>query len=222
MKTPACACRAGAAALSPYDSTANSVIFSQGEHMTAIRFAAPADSRALLAIYAQYITTPITFEYVLPSEQEFAGRIASISSCYPYIVCEEGETIIGYAYAHRHMERQAYQWNAELSVYLDTAATSRGLGKRLYGVLIQMLALQEVRNVYGCVTLPNARSEALHKSLGFRTVGVYTNAGYKNGTWHPVGWFEKTIAAYDSPPNPLVPISNVPQDVLQEIMTNAL
>ena len=112
------------------------------------------------------------------------------------------------------MERQAYQWNAELSVYLDMAATSKGLGKRLYGILIQMLALQEVRNVYGCVTL--------HRSLGFRAVGVYTNAGYKNGIWHPVGWFEKTIAAYDSPPNPLVPISNVPQDVLQEIMTNAL
>ena len=190
--------------------------------MTAIRFAAPADRRALLAIYAQYIATPITFECVLPSEREFAGRIASISSCYPYIVCEEGDSIVGYAYAHRHMERQAYQWNAELSVYLDTTATSKGLGKRLYGVLIRMLALQEVRNVYGCVTLPNARSEALHRSLGFRTVGTYTNAGYKNGKWHDVGWFEKSIAAYDSPPNPLVSINSLPQDALQEIMARAL
>lgn len=189
--------------------------------MTTIRFAAPADSRSLLAIYAQYITTPITFECVLPSEQEFAGRIASISSGYPYIVCEEADSIVGYAYAHRHMERQAYQWNAELSVYLDMAATSKGLGKRLYGILINILALQEVRNVYGCVTLPNARSEALHRSLGFRTVGMYTNAGYKNGKWHDVGWFEKSIAAYDSPPNPLVPIGSLPQDALQEIMTRA-
>ncbi len=185
--------------------------------MTTIRFATPADSRELLKIYAQYMTTPITFECDLPSEQEFSERIAFISGSYPYLACEEDGQIIGYAYAHRHMEREAYQWNAELSVYLDMKATSRGLGKLLYGVLISILALQEVRNVYGCVTLPNARSEALHKSLGFRTVGVYSNAGYKNGKWHDVGWFEKSIAAYGSPPNPFVPISGLPQDGLLKI-----
>ena len=185
--------------------------------MTTIRFATPADSRELLKIYAQYMTTPITFECDLPSEQEFSERIAFISGSYPYLACEEDGQIIGYAYAHRHMEREAYQWNAELSVYLDMKATSRGLGKLLYGVLISILALQEVRNVYGCVTLPNARSEALHKSLGFRTVGVYSNAGYKNGKWHDVGWFEKSIAAYGSPPNPFVPINGLPQDGLLKI-----
>ena len=190
--------------------------------MTVIRFATPADSCKLLKIYAQYMTTPITFECMLPSEQEFSERIAHISGSYPYLVCEEDGQIAGYAYAHRHMEREAYQWNAELSVYLDMGATSKGLGKCLYGVLMSILALQEVRNVYGCVTLPNARSEALHKSLGFRTVGVYSNAGYKNGKWHDVGWFEKSIAAYDSPPNPFVSINNLPEESLLKIMTNAL
>ncbi|MBB5142102.1 GNAT family N-acetyltransferase [Desulfovibrio intestinalis] len=190
--------------------------------MTVIRFATPADSRKLLKIYAQYMTTPITFECVLPSEQEFSERITHISGSYPYLVCEEDGQITGYAYAHRHMEREAYQWNAELSVYLDMDATSKGLGKRLYGVLMSILALQEIRNVYGCVTLPNARSEALHKSLGFRTVGVYSNAGYKNGKWHDVGWFEKSIATYDSPPNPFVSINNLPKESLLKIMTNAL
>lgn len=189
--------------------------------MPTIRFAAPADSQALLKIYAQYVATPVTFEYALPSEQEFSERIINISSEYPYIACEEDGQITGYAYAHRHMERAAYQWNAELSVYLDMTATSKGLGKRLYSMLINILTLQEVRNVYGCVTLPNARSEALHTSLGFRTVGVYSNAGYKNGKWHDVGWFEKSIAAYDSPPSPFVPIRSLPQDSLQNVMTCA-
>lgn len=40
--------------------------------MNTIRFAAPDDAAALLRIYAQYIETPITFEYTLPSEEEFA------------------------------------------------------------------------------------------------------------------------------------------------------
>ena len=86
--------------------------------MTA-RFAAAGDAEDLLAIYAQYIDTPVTFETVLPSADVFRGRIKEISAFYPYLVLEEEGKIVGYAYAHRHMARAAYGWNAELSVYLD-------------------------------------------------------------------------------------------------------
>ena len=87
----------------------------------------------LLKIYGEYLDTPITFECALPSEAEFAGRIAAVGREYPYLVCLEKGRIVGYAYAHRQAERAAYQWNAELSVYLDRSCTSRGLGRRLYG-----------------------------------------------------------------------------------------
>ena len=119
-----------------------------------IRFAAEADAPALLAIYAQYIETGITFEYQLPTREEFARRIRDFGGTYPYLVCEENGCIVGYAYAHRQAERAAYQWNAELSVYLDRSCTSRGLGRRLYGALIDILRLQGIRTVYGCVTVP--------------------------------------------------------------------
>lgn len=92
----------------------------------AFRFAAPADSAALLKIYGEYLDTPITFECALPSEAEFAGRIAAVGREYPYLVCLEKGRIVGYAYAHRQAGRAAYQWNAELSVYLDRSCTSRG------------------------------------------------------------------------------------------------
>ncbi len=186
-----------------------------------IRFATPQDSAALLRIYARYITTPVTFEYALPSEREFAARIAGISSFYPYLVHETDGEITGYAYAHRHMEREAYQWNAELSVYLDPAVTSRGLGKKLYRILMDMLALQRVKTVYGCVTLPNAKSEGLHTSLGFRLLGVYRNAGYKDGQWHDVGWFEKRIAPYGPEPEPVIPLSSVAPERLRKIIASA-
>ena len=42
-----------------------------------IRMAGLEDAAALLAIYAPYVReTAITFEYDVPSEKEFAGRIA--------------------------------------------------------------------------------------------------------------------------------------------------
>ena len=71
------------------------------------RFAAPADSAALLAIYGQYLDTPTTFECVLPSKEEFAGRITAFGGTYPYLVWEEDGRIRGYAYAHRQAERAA-------------------------------------------------------------------------------------------------------------------
>ena len=104
-----------------------------------IRFARETDSRQLLEIYRQYIDTTVTFEYVLPTEEEFAGRIREIGGEYPYLVCEEGGRAVGYAYAHKPFERAAYQWDAELSIYLDREYRGDGLGRRLYGMLMEIL-----------------------------------------------------------------------------------
>ena len=97
------------------------------------------------------------------------------------------------------MERAAYGWNAELSVYIDGGRLSEGIGKKLYAALTEILQLQNVVNVYGGVTLPNARSEGLHVSAGFSRSGVYRRTGFKNGAWHDVAWFEKAIAPHSSP-----------------------
>ena len=184
----------------------------------AFRFAAPADSAALLKIYGEYLDTPITFECALPSEAEFAGRIAAVGREYPYLVCLEKGRIVGYAYAHRQAERAAYQWNAELSVYLDRSCTSRGLGRRLYGALMDILRLQGIRTVYGCVTVPNEKSEGLHRALGFRRLGTYRSTGYKCGAWRDVAWFEKPIAPYDQNPEPIRPVEDIPAEALAAIL----
>jgi len=186
-----------------------------------IRLASGTDSESLLRIYAQYIDTAVTFEYDLPSAVEFARRIETIGKNYPYLVCELGGQIAGYAYAHRHMERAAYQWNAELSVYLDRAFTSRGLGQILYSILISLLKLQGVKTVYGGVTVPNIASEKLHESLGFTRLGTYHNAGYKIGKWHDVAWFEKAIAPYSPEPTPFLPIHNIPPEKIAWVMETA-
>lgn len=187
--------------------------------MAALRFAAQEDAPALLEIYRPYLSTEITFEYVLPSLEEFAQRVASISERYPYLVLEEGETLLGYAYAHPIAQRAAYSWGAELSVYLRPDAVGRGQGRRLYRALIELLRLQGVRTVYGLVASPNPRSEALHQSMGFRLMGVQKNAGYKNGRWIDLLWFEKPIAPYDLEPAPLVPAHLLPPAAVQNILS---
>ncbi len=184
-----------------------------------IRRAREADAQALLDIYAPYVTdTPVTFETEVPSLAEFTGRIRSVSAEYPYLVCEIGGTIVGYAYAHRYKERAAYQWDAELSVYLDGASRGRGLGKAFYTALIEILVLQNVKTVYGCVLCPNESSERLHDSLGFSRVGVFRSTGYKCGAWRDVVWFEKQIAPYVPEPESFRSIQMLESEAIERVL----
>ena len=183
-----------------------------------LRFAKISDSTDILKIYGQYMDTPITFEYTLPSAEEFTERVRSISAEYPYIVCEDSGRIVGYAYAHRHMERTAYQWNAELSIYIDREYTSGGLGRKLYGALIDILKLQNIHNVYGCVTVPNEKSEGLHTGIGFEYIGIFHNTGYKCGKWHNAAWLEKQILPYEDNPAPILSVKQIPQHKLDGIL----
>jgi L-amino acid N-acyltransferase YncA len=184
-----------------------------------LRQALEADAEEILGIYGHYIRdTAITFEYVVPSPDEFRSRIRGIASDYPYLVCLEGGKVIAYGYAHRHMERAAYQWNAELSIYIDRSRLRRGVGRTLHSALVDILLMQNVRNVYGGVTLPNGNSMGLLESLGFTSVGVYHSTGYKCGAWHDVAWFEKAIGDHGVDPAPFIPLREIDSQAIREVL----
>lgn len=184
-----------------------------------LRLACGEDGASLLNIYRQYMDTPITFECVCPSAEAFAERIQKISAVYPYLVCECGGEIAGYAYAQRHKERAAYQWSVELSIYLDRRYTSCGIGKKMYGALFELLRMQGVRNAYGCVTVPNEKSERLHRSMGFRCVGIFRHTGYKCGAWRDVAWFERELILCDSEPAGSIRAADqLPPEAVREVL----
>ena len=183
-----------------------------------IRLATENDNIDLLKIYEQYIETPITFEYKLPTEEEFKARIKNITKEYPYIVCEEDNKIVGDAYANKFKDREAYSWDAELSIYIDKYYTSKGIGKKFYKILIEILKLQGIKNIYGCVTIPNEKSEKLHKSLGFKMSGVFANTGYKCGNWQDVAYFEKIVGEHDINPTQFIVIDKIEKEKLTKII----
>ena len=177
-----------------------------------IRFAAAKDAAELLEIYAPYVTgTTVSFEYEVPAVEEFRRRVEETSARYPYLVWEEDGALLGYAYAHPYAARPAYQWSAELTVYLRQGVSRRGLGSQLYGALMELLRLQGVRNVYGCVTAENTASVAFHHALGFREAGRFSQVGYKLGRWLDVLWLEKALAS-GGEPQPLVSFPQVDRD----------
>ena len=147
-----------------------------------IRKAKEEDAQALLQIYTPYITdTTITFEYDVPTAEAFAGRIRETAAAFPYLVCERDGVIMGYAYAHRIRERAAYDWDAELSIYLAQGTHGHGVGTTVLACLIDLLELQGLRHLYSCVTLPNEKSIRMHKKYGFEDCGRLRKVGMKFG-----------------------------------------
>lgn len=197
----------------------NFITIKRREYAEMIRFVKESDAQDILNIYAPYITdNAVSFDMEVPTLEEFTELIRNISKEYPYLVFTCGDEVAGFAYAHRQMARAAYQWNAELSVYIATPHQRKGFGRALYRALIDILRLQNVRNVYGGVTVPNNGSFALHEGLGFEKVGIYHNTGFKCGTWQDVAWFEKGIAPYDTEPAPFKPLSEIDRSEIVEIL----
>lgn len=111
------------------------------EPVFTFRLATPDDAEVLQAIYAPYVETTVTFEYVAPTVEEFRQRIIDRVSVYPYIVCEEDGVPVGYAYASRLYERAAYAWAVELSVYFAPNHRGRGMGRKIYDKMLSLLKL---------------------------------------------------------------------------------
>ena len=184
-----------------------------------IRPARLEDASEILKIYEPYIKkTTITFEYEVPSLEEFRGRMTGIIGAYPYLVCEADGKILAYAYAHRFHERAAYQWDAELSVYVEEEHTGLGMGKALYHALMELLKLQNVKNAYALVTSPNERSEALHLGMGFRLEGLNRETGYKMGKWLDVSCFVKNIGTHECDPEGILPFAGIEKDRVERIV----
>lgn len=183
-----------------------------------IRTAAAADAEALLDIYAPYVTaTAITFEYEVPSADEFRGRIERTLAGYPYLVAELNGTVAGYAYAGVFKDRAAYDRTAEMTVYVDKDMKGLGIGSALYGALERALFEQGILNAEACIGAPDGDEDEyltfdsmrFHEFMGYRLVGEFKKCGYKFGRWYNMIWMEKLLGEHGASPAPVRPFSDI-------------
>jgi Sortase and related acyltransferases len=188
-----------------------------------IRFADPGDAETMLNVYAPYVRdTAITFEYEVPSVQEFAGRVENVTTLFPWLICESADGgTAGYAYASRFRPRAAFQWDAEVSVYLSPEFHRGGIGSALYGCMEAILLAQGYRNLYALITHPNAASEGFHRSKGYCALGIYHKTGFKFGKWHDLIVMEKQLAPLPENPEPCRPYTELDEAFLSEQLQKA-
>ena len=171
------------------------------------RLATLDDAPALLSIYAPYVEkTAISFEYDVPSLDEFRRRIADISRKYPYLVAEdENGQLLGYAYTHTFIARKAYRAIEELSL------------------------AQNIYNLYACIGEPQGADDEyltdnsirFHEHMGFRRIGVFTRSGCKFGRWYNMSWAEKLLMEHPEHPEPVIPFPQLDKALVADILRRA-
>ena len=173
-----------------------------------IRIASLRDAKALLHIYEYYVkNTAISFEYEVPTIKEFKRRMTNTLKKYPYLTAVKGNEILGYAYAGPFVGRAAYDWSAELTIYLAPKKRKQGIGKKLYKALEEALAESGIQNLYACIGYPEVPDEYLtknsaefHEHLGYTKAGQFHKCGYKFGRWYDMIWMEKLIGDHRAAP----------------------
>ena len=175
-----------------------------------IRFATEADIPEILDIYAPYVlNTAYSFEYTVPTLEEFTERFRCYTAQFPWLVWEEEGVVLGYAYASRPWGRAAYSWNAEISIYLAPRIHGKGIGRKLCTVLEELLRLQGYRIIYSVITSDNQGSIDFHKKIGYTLVAEFPGCGHKFGRQLGTVWLEKRLDFVDSPSCAPVPIGYI-------------
>ena len=159
-----------------------------------IRFAKEADLPAILDIYGPYIlNTAISFEYSIPTLEAFTERFRGITCQFPWLVYEEEGKILGYAYGSLPFGREAYRWCAASSIYLAPQAQGKGIGRKLYAALEDLMKKQGYRRTYAIITSDNPGSLRFHEKQGFRFIAEFPECGYKFEKLYGVVWMEKML-----------------------------
>jgi len=142
---------------------------------------------AVRKIYAEGIATSnATFEAELPDWEKWDGthrkdcRLVAVD-----------DAVLGWAALSPVSVRHVYRGVAEVSVYVAGAARGRGIGKALLETLVEQSESHGIWTLQAGIFPENSASIALHKSCGFREVGVRQRIGALNSVWRDVRLLER-------------------------------
>ena len=138
------------------------------------------DAENLVNIYRPYVEhTAITFDYTVPSVHEFEEKISKSIQSYPFLVAEEGDDLLGYAYASEFYPKDAYKWTAEITIYLDEKYVEKVLERSCIMKLEKQLYDRGICRLTSCIAYPDEGSVSFHEKRGFRKVAHFEKVGYK-------------------------------------------
>jgi phosphinothricin acetyltransferase len=167
-----------------------------------IKPASEEDAAQIAGIYAHHVRKGTASFDTEPRSIE--ATIAKIAECdargWPFLICADGDAILGYAYATQFRDRPAYGLACEDSIYVHPDHVGKGVGKLLLSALVEAAEAAGFRQMLAVVGGGEPASVALHASLGFEHVGRMRSVGRKFGRWLDSVYMQRALGAGDSQP----------------------
>lgn len=151
-----------------------------------IRSSNDSDISAIRDIYADHVLHGAgSFEIDPPDVDEMMRRhLDIVNRGLPYLVAQELDRVVGYAYAGLYRPRIAYRFTLEDSVYVHRDFIGRGIGRTLLQRLIAECRQWGCRQLIAVIgDQENVASIRVHEKLGFKHAGVLRGVGYKFDRW---------------------------------------
>lgn len=146
------------------------------------------DWPAVQNIYSEGIATGnATFETETPPWEKWDQ--GHLQDC--RLVAVNSEGILGWAALSPVSTRRVYSGVAEVSVYVAATARGQGVGTLLLQSLVEQSEACGVWTLQAGIFPENVPSVALHKSCGFREVGLRQKLGQRSGVWRDVLLLER-------------------------------
>ena len=160
-----------------------------------VRDATTADAAAITRIYNQGIEDRIaTLETELRTPEERRAWLAERGPRHPVLVAEDATgDVVGWASLNRFNPRAAYDYVADLSVYVARGRRGQGIGTLLLTTLEERARTLGYHKLVLAAFPTNAAGMALYQARGFRTVGIYREQGLLDGRWVDVIIMEKIL-----------------------------
>ena len=161
-----------------------------------LRAATAADAAGMARIYDHYVaTSTATFELDPPGEGLWRDNLEVLGAAgWPFLVATLESRVVGFAYVGPWRPRPAYAHTVEDTIYLDAAATARGIGTRLITALLEQAATAGAREVVAVVADSDTdASLALHRQAGFTDAGRLERVGRKFDRWLGTTLLQKTL-----------------------------
>ncbi|TVZ56237.1 phosphinothricin acetyltransferase [Lutibacter sp. Hel_I_33_5] len=152
------------------------------------------DAEAIKEIYNYYVETSVAnLEEHIVDLTYIENQIETITKDFPWLVFEDENEIVGFAYASSWKNRSGYNKTAQVTVYLKNDVTKKGIGSQLYKQLIDRLEKTDLHVLIGGISLPNEASVRLHEKFGFEKVAHFKQTGFKFNKWVDVGYWQLII-----------------------------
>jgi L-amino acid N-acyltransferase len=153
--------------------------------MATIRSAHFRDAGAIAGIWNPQIReTPFTLYHREYPVDTIAAMITQRQSAgHAWLVAEEDGRVAGFATFAPFREGDGYAHTMEHTIFLAPDTTGEGVGEQLMEALVHEGRAGGVHSLIACITGENSVGQKFHRDLGFETVGVIPQAGWKFARW---------------------------------------